>query len=91
REKDDAISEINQLKRNLAEVTETYNRTEQRLVQQQKSLTESEEDLNLLKFFKKFKICKFNVDFFFLNFSTKEELTLVSPAHRPLSCSKKRR
>lgn len=43
RERDDAISEINQLKRNLSEVTETYNRTEQRLVQLQKTLTESEE------------------------------------------------
>jgi rootletin len=43
RDRDDAISEANQLKRNLNEVIDAHNRTEQRLLQLQKCLTESEE------------------------------------------------
>ena len=43
RDRDDAVSEANQLKRNLNEVIEAHNRTEQRLMQLQKCLTESEE------------------------------------------------
>ncbi len=43
RERDDAIAEINQLKRNLNELQETHNLTEARLFQLQKTLTEAEE------------------------------------------------
>ena len=43
RERDDALGEINSLKRNLAELTDTHNRTEQRLILLQKTLTEAEE------------------------------------------------
>ena len=43
RDRDDAVSEANQLKRNLNEVIEAHNRTEQRLMQLQKCFNESEE------------------------------------------------
>lgn len=43
RERDDAHAEINSLKRNLNEITDAHNRTEQRLLLLQKTLTESEE------------------------------------------------
>lgn len=45
RERDDALAEINSLRRNLNEMTETHSRTEQRLLQLQKTLTEAEEGL----------------------------------------------
>jgi rootletin len=44
RDRDDALSEANQLKRNIGEVMESHARTEQRLGQLQKLMTESEED-----------------------------------------------
>ena len=43
RERDDALSELNQLKRNLSEAFEAHTRTENRLLQLQKTLTEAEE------------------------------------------------
>ena len=48
RERDDALAEINQLKRNLNELQEAHNLTEARLFQLQKTLTEAEEG-NLFK------------------------------------------
>lgn len=45
RERDDAIAEINSLRRNLTEMGEAHNRTEQRLLQLQKTLTEAEEGI----------------------------------------------
>jgi septal ring factor EnvC (AmiA/AmiB activator) len=47
RERDDAIAEINSLRRNLTEMSEAHNRTEQRLLQLQKTLTEAEEGIFL--------------------------------------------
>lgn len=54
RERDDAMAEVNLLRRNLNEVTESHNRTEQRLLQLQKTLTEAEE--GFIRFKKKHKI-----------------------------------
>ena len=45
RERDDVISESNQLKRNFGELQEQHSRTEQRLFQLQKTLTEAEEGI----------------------------------------------
>ena len=44
RERDDAFSEVNQLKRSLNEVNDAHSRTEQRLALLQKTLCEAEED-----------------------------------------------
>lgn len=43
RERDDALSEVTQLKRNLNELQDSHGRTEQRMLQIQKTLTEAEE------------------------------------------------
>jgi hypothetical protein len=43
RERDDALAEVNLLRRNLNEINEAHGRTEQRLLQLQKTLTEAEE------------------------------------------------
>lgn len=43
RERDDALAEINQLKRNFNELQDAHNLTEARLFQLQKTLTEAEE------------------------------------------------
>lgn len=45
RERDDALAEINSLRRNINDINETYNRTEQRLMLLQKTLTEAEEGI----------------------------------------------
>jgi hypothetical protein len=43
RERDDALAEASLLRRNLSEINEAHGRTEQRLLQLQKTLTEAEE------------------------------------------------